>query len=444
MGGRAARRGKAGLGHAARSRAAKLGVWSEGDAARYHAHNGSEYRVDVGKMMQTKLATGSRRAVIRETLPGFGVAWSFESSARRKAGQLDQIAVYVQYPTEVCAVLEHRYRAYCTSSLAAKQNPKSMEAVDAAVQKLNNAGLRAIFGLGISENNEGTGLSTESSDDHCKSADDDAKTASATGSTEQCSTTPTKWQYGSALLQASSESGTELSATSGDDCSANKYSKSRRAVALQVVQEAVASCGPKPPSNTRKLMLKNAARLASRVSAAEPLLGECLFDRVLQSGWKPNEVAAAVRWLHKRGFQCKADHCRKAALIHGSLAVLRVLLVEARVDVRGLELLASAPVASSRGQAAAKGGNGNSWVQRCKPAVKMLLARGAILGGTTHSKLLKRLEEDATVLLKARVLAALCEDLPDMLLGHIGDFAGVPAPFAWRDFQWGERSTPAD
>merc|ERR1712139_483170 len=100
-----------------------------------------------------------------------------------------------------------------------------------------------------------------------------------------------------------------------------------------------------------------------------------------------------------------------------------------------------APSASARGRAAATKGSGaiGSWMQRCKAPVKLLLARGAFLGGqgVSKSKLLRRLEEDGDQLLKVRALASLCHELPDQLLGCIGDFAGLPAPFAWRDFAWG-------
>lgn len=393
------KRARAGLGHAARSRAARVGVRTEGDAAvRYHAHNGNEYRVDLSRMQQTKLATGSRRTVLREVLEGFGMVWSFESSRRGGrsragtdsesltldpcGGRSHQCAVYVQYPNEVCAVLEHRYRTFCATSLAVQQEPKSIKAAEAAVQKLNNASLRAIFGLNVAETSTGTEISTE------------------------------------------------ISTTSGDDGDkCPKAAAPRHQTAPDIDEPAV--------SNSRRSKMKIAMRLASRVSISEPALADCLFERVLQTRWPPLEVASAVRWLHLRGLQCSPEHCRKAALLHGSLAVLRVLLIEAQVDVRGLELLMKAPAAASRGQAAANSGNGNSWVQRCKAAVKVLLARGAVIGGMgTRSKLLRKLEEDAELLLRARALATLCEPLPDVVMGHIGDFADVPAPYAWRDFQW--------
>jgi hypothetical protein len=138
-------------------------------------------------------------------------------------------------------------------------------------------------------------------------------------------------------------------------------------------------------------------------------------------------------------------HCRQTALLHGSLTVLRVMLVEARVDVRGLDLLAQAPAAATRGKLPAKNTEDNSsWVQRCKGAVKALLARGAIIGGGgTRSKLLRRLEQDGESLLRARILATLCETLPDVLLSHIGDFADIAAPYAWRECKWGVQSSKA-
>lgn len=381
------KRPRAGLGHAARSRAARLGVKADGDVAvRYWAHNGNEYRIDVSRMQQTKFASGSRRTVLRECLDGFGVAWSFESSRRRKhssesvsSPKADQCAVYVQYPTEVCAVLEHRYRTFCVTEDAKAEDPKSTQAAEDTVKKLNNGSLRAIFGLNVAE----TSTSTEKS--------------------------------------------TEISATSGDD--------SDKCCSKPTQHDEGA-----PVSNSRRSKMKIAQRLAARVSTGEPALAECLFERVLQTRWPAQEVAAAVRWLHRRGLRCQAEHCRKAALLHGSIAVLRVLLVEAQVDVRGLELLIKAPAAAARGRVAAERGDASGWVQRCKAAIKVLFARGAMVGAAgTPSKLLRRLEEDGEVFFRKRVLATLCQSLPDVLLGHIGDFASLTAPFAWRDFPWGSQ-----
>lgn len=368
----------ANLGHAARSRAARVGVRAEGEVGvRYCAHNGCEYRVDVSRMVQTKLATGSRRSVLREVLEGFGVAWSFDSC--RRGGRSDQCAVYTPYPSEVCAVLEHRYRTHCAAALVVQKDPRSTEAQEAAVNKLTNAALRTVFGLNVTE----------------------------------------------------STTGTELTTTSGDD--SDKGFGTHR-----VSPDPIASAPPDAPaaacSNSRRVKLKAAARLAARVGPAEPALADCLFERVLRSKWSQVEVAAAVSWLLRRGFQFSPAHCRKVALLHGSLMVLRVLLVDARVDVRGLELLSEAPRAAARGRAACADGG---WVQRCKAAVKVLLARGARLGGAgTRSKLLKRLEDDAQALLRARALATWCQALPDVMLGHIADYANIAAPFAWRDFNW--------
>jgi hypothetical protein len=343
---------------------------------RYGAHNGNEYKVDISKMIQAKVGSGSRRAVLREVVDGHGVVWSFD--ARRRGEQSGRGAVYMQYPNEVCAVLEHLYRNQCTASQAAQQDPSSAAAQEAAVKNLNSAGLRAVFGFDLQESSAGSMSSSEDSDH-------------------------------------------------GPHIPTN------------AIIETTNSTEEKTSGKSRRHKLKNARRLALRVGPGTPVLSEALFERALQSQWPAEEIAFAIRWLLRRGMNFAAVHCRRVALLHGSLRVLRVLLVEARVDVGGLEILCDAPAAATRGKKVSAGssdGNGG-WVQRCKLAVKALLARGATMGGTgTRSKLLRRLEEDGLTLLRARALATLCDELPDELLGHIGDFAGISAPFAWRDFHW--------
>merc|ERR1711862_508935 len=116
------------------------------------------------------------------------------------------------------------------------------------------------------------------------------------------------------------------------------------------------------------------------------------------------------------GLEFSSAHVRKAALPHGALTPLRVLIMEARVDVRGLELL------QDHRQGGALSGSGG-WIQRCKPALKALMARGSIFG--THSlqsKLLKRVEEDGMALWIANVMDGLRRDrpdLPDLVLSRI-------------------------
>lgn len=203
------------------------------------------------------------------------------------------------------------------------------------------------------------------------------------------------------------------------------------------------------------------AELAAQAST-DAALREVLLEVALQKrpGWSAAgaEVASAVRWLLAQGLLPTPRHCRRVALLHGGLAPLQVLLVEAAVDVRGLELLvaeerwmtleateeqadrAGAPVSSRaravdvarRATAAGSIGqpSNSGWVQRCKPALKALLARGAILGTQTSSKskLLKRLEEDGNFLWAQRALDGLRRDQPDIpepILCRIGDFAGV-------------------
>merc|ERR1712048_400010 len=113
--------------------------------------------------------------------------------------------------------------------------------------------------------------------------------------------------------------------------------------------------------------------------ALDAELREAIFERLLQSRWSPSYVAASVRWLLQSGFQASPAHCRKTALLLGSVTVLRILLVEARVDVCGLELLEAGIGASAKQSAALALGN-SGWVQHSKQALKVLLARGAVLG----------------------------------------------------------------
>jgi len=156
--------------------------------------------------------------------------------------------------------------------------------------------------------------------------------------------------------------------------------------------------------------------------AADAALQQVMFDRLMRTELSPQALAHAIRWLLRRGLKASAAHCRKIAFSCGSLAALRVLIVEARVDVCGLDLLDSG--ASSSGKHASAGHGG--WIQHSKHAVKLLLARGAVLGGHgSKSKLLKKLEVDGDILWARRILDAMGEVFPEFVLVQLGKFLGV-------------------
>lgn len=409
----------------------------------YCAHTGIDYRVDVSKMVQTKLRTGSRRTILREVHEGYGIVWSFDAS--RRTSRSEHRAVYMQYPDEVSAVLEHRYRCLCAASSAVRVDPSSPKGREVAVQMLSDGALRLIFGLPVDENCTTSDICT-SSDDREKGVESHAdatsgvhtgsSAAASSGNDSVCSEGAEK------RCKPGSHGSDKVDASSSDD-GGRTSEIFGLGTHIAVPQNARPSQSLTSSSTSRRGKIRAAARLAARVGPVEPELAECLFERVLQRRWPPAEVARAVRWLRRRGLQCSPSHCRKAALLHASLTVLRVLLTEAHVDIRSLELLAEAPAAGVRGQAAGNSSNGG-WVQRCKVAVKVLLARGAFLGGVgARSKLLRRLEEDGDTLLRARALATLCRPLPDVLLRCIGAFADIPPPYAWRDDGWGVQGSPA-
>ncbi|CAE7417857.1 unnamed protein product [Symbiodinium pilosum] len=162
----------------------------------------------------------------------------------------------------------------------------------------------------------------------------------------------------------------------------------------------------------------------ARRAALDTALCEALLEAALRRrDWSPAEVTQAMRWLMNRGLQPGPAHVCKAALLYGALMPLQVLLLDACIDVRGLEL----PL-DQRDQRQKDVGNGGGWVQRCKPALKALLARGAVLSShSLQSRLLKRLEEDGTARWTERVLEGMQRerpDLPDMVLTRIAEFAG--------------------
>jgi hypothetical protein len=133
-------------------------------------------------------------------------------------------------------------------------------------------------------------------------------------------------------------------------------------------------------------------------------LRQALFDRLVICKWSPRAVADAMRWLLSRGFEASGAHCRQIALSRGSVTALRVFLIEAQVDVCGLELLEAGQNSIAKHLTSGNGG----WIQHCKLAVKLLLARGAVLGDHgSRSKLLKRLESDGDYLWARRILDAM-------------------------------------
>lgn len=167
----------------------------------------------------------------------------------------------------------------------------------------------------------------------------------------------------------------------------------------------------------------DAPGLAQR-AALDAALCEALLEAALRRrDWPPAEVTQAVRWVMARGLRPGPAHVCKAALLHGALMPLQVLLLDASIDVRGLEL----PL-DQRDQRQKDSGKAGGWVQRCKPALKALLARGAVLSShSLQSRLLKRLEEDGTARWTERVLEGLRRDrpdLPDMVLTRIAEFTG--------------------
>jgi len=149
-------------------------------------------------------------------------------------------------------------------------------------------------------------------------------------------------------------------------------------------------------------------------------LQQAMFDRIVLSQCAPTRLAAVLRWLLLHGFVATRAHCRQVGLATGSLVALRVLIVEAKVDVVGLELFDAA--SSSSFKHLATGGHG--WIQHCKQSVKVLLARGAVLGHPgSRSRLLKKLESEVDALWYDRVLSAMRSNdvtgFPDAVLDLI-------------------------
>ena len=152
-------------------------------------------------------------------------------------------------------------------------------------------------------------------------------------------------------------------------------------------------------------------------------LREVLLELALrQHEWPPKKVAQVVKWLIVMGLVPTPTHALKAALIHGGLTPLQVLLQQ-QVDVRNIDLFSD--------QRLWKGAAAGGRVQKCKAAIKALLARGATLGSCnqpTQSRLLKRLEEDGAIQWAAKVLESLRgerPDLPEPVLAKVAEFIGI-------------------
>jgi len=168
--------------------------------------------------------------------------------------------------------------------------------------------------------------------------------------------------------------------------------------------------------------------VTARSADGEDLRAALLDRAVLVSAWPTPFVVRWLRCLLRHGLRPSPTQCRDVALARGSLALLRVLLVEAAVDVRGLVLLEPGVGQAVSKRAGAKAEVGG-WVQQSKASLKVLLARGAILGThSSKSKLLKRLEEDGDHLWAARVLDQICVSrpwLPEFMFQRVREFLGM-------------------
>lgn len=152
-------------------------------------------------------------------------------------------------------------------------------------------------------------------------------------------------------------------------------------------------------------------------------LQSVFFEHIVERNLPPLHLANGIRWLIGFGFQPSAAHCRTVALSCGSVTALRLLIMEADVDVCGLELLESG--ASAYGKHLVVGNGG--WIQHSKHAVKVLLARGALVGGQgSRSKLLKRVESDGDKLWARRLLDAMGTEFPEFVIQQLEAFLCCP------------------
>eukprot|EP00933_Yihiella_yeosuensis_P020180 TRINITY_DN16248_c0_g1_i1.p1 TRINITY_DN16248_c0_g1~~TRINITY_DN16248_c0_g1_i1.p1 ORF type:complete len:366 (-),score=73.09 TRINITY_DN16248_c0_g1_i1:191-1195(-) len=177
-------------------------------------------------------------------------------------------------------------------------------------------------------------------------------------------------------------------------------------------------------ASTNEVVAEHSPRSLAERAVSDEALQEELLEAVLkQSDWSEEDAAEAIRWLVARGLKVNTSHCRKAALLHGGLGPLKVLLVEESVDVRGMVLLLPGTSTRDRGS--------TGWVQRSKAAIKALIARGALLGDQksgSKSKLLRRLEEEGEAAWAKRCICSLQRDrpeLPDVVTSRIAEYADV-------------------
>lgn len=156
------------------------------------------------------------------------------------------------------------------------------------------------------------------------------------------------------------------------------------------------------------------AKLA-KVTAVDEAVQQALADRILGANWPIQRMLHALRCLMRLGLRPTPVHCRQAAIGRGSLTLLRMLLVEAKVDVCGLVLFEAGGAAPAK-KSHAEG----SWVQQAKESLKALMARGALLGHQApRSKLLRKIEEDGNALWTERAFDGLIRahpELPDSIL----------------------------
>lgn len=164
----------------------------------------------------------------------------------------------------------------------------------------------------------------------------------------------------------------------------------------------------------------------AKVTIEDEALRHNLADRLLNTKWGTDEMLSALRCLLRCGLQPSSSHCRAAALGDGSLSLLHLLLVEARVDVIGLVLFEAGKKSSQASVALSAGKAEGSWVQRSKEALKSLMARGAVLGShAPRSKLLRKIEEDGNMLWIERALTGFSSahpEIPDCVSERIRSF----------------------
>lgn len=163
-------------------------------------------------------------------------------------------------------------------------------------------------------------------------------------------------------------------------------------------------------------------KLILQLVPREIAIHQALFDRVVSDQCLGDRRVHSLRWLIQKGFKAEASHCRTIALTSGSLAALRVLVMEAQVDVCGIELLEAGTSCIERHNVAGNGG----WIQHCKHAVKILLSRGAILGGSgSRSKLLQKLVSEGESLWARRILNAMEASFPEFVIDKLEKLLGL-------------------